>query len=261
MTMNNHYFAQTFGLQGRVACITGSASGLGLAIARHLGLAGARVVINDLDAARCETAVQALAEEGIQARHAVFNVASADEVEAAMAGLVAAGWAPAILVSNAGNQNRKPVVDMTQQEWQALFDVHVNGAFNCAHAVLPHMQQAGFGRIVMMSSVAGQACMPGIAAYASAKGAIAAFTRALAVEYGASGITANALAPGFVRTRFTQGLQERDGFDDFLRQAVPLGRWATPDDIAPAVVYLASAAGAFVNGQVLALDGGMLARM
>lgn len=257
----NSYFEQTFGLQGRVACVTGSASGLGLAIARHLGRAGARVVINDLDAARCDEAVQVLAEQGIQACASVFNVALAGEVEAAITALAAAGWAPDILVSNAGNQNRKPVVEMTQQEWQALFDVHVNGAFNCAHAVLPYMQQRGFGRIVMMSSVAGQACMPGIAAYASAKGAIAAFTRALAVEYGPAGVTANALAPGFVRTRFTQGLQERDGFDDFLKQAVPLGRWADPDDIAPAVVYLASAAGGFVNGQVLALDGGMLARM
>lgn len=255
------YFSRQFGLHGQVACVTGSASGLGLAIARHLGLAGARVVINDLDAERCGQAVAALAEQGIAARASVFNVADAAAVSAAIEDLAAAGWSPDILVSNAGNQNRKPVIEMTPAEWQALFDVHVNGAFHCCRAVLPAMQQRGRGRLVLMSSVAGQATMPGIAAYASAKGAIAAFTRALAVEYGPSGITANALAPGFVRTNFTQGLQTREGFDAFLQQAVPLGRWAEPDDIAPAVVYLASAAGGFVNGQVLALDGGMLARM
>ncbi|WP_313083510.1 SDR family NAD(P)-dependent oxidoreductase [Pulveribacter sp.] len=255
------YFHKTFGLHGRTACVTGSASGLGLAIARHLGLAGARVVINDLDEERCLAAVQLLAAEGVEAQHAVFNVSQAEGVSQAVDALAAQGWAPDILVSNAGNQNRKPVTEMALPEWQSLFDVHVNGAFNCAHAMLPHMARQGFGRIVLMSSVAGQACMPGIAAYASAKGAIAAFTRALAVEYGAAGITSNALAPGFVRTQFTRGLQEREGFDGFLQSAVPLARWGEPDDIAPAVVYLASPAGAFVNGHVIAIDGGMLARM
>ncbi len=259
--MANSYFEKTFGLQGRVACITGSAAGLGLAIATHLGQAGARIVVNDLDAQRCEDAVRTLTNAGIDARYAVFDVSQSEAVGQAIDSLAQQGWAPDILVSNAGNQNRKPVTEMTLGQWQSLFAVHVDGAFNCAHAVLPHMVKKGFGRIVLMSSVAGQACMPGIAAYASAKGAIAAFTRALAVEYGSAGITSNALAPGFVRTQFTRGLQEREGFDDFLQGAVPLGRWAEPDDIAPAVVYLASNAGAFVNGQVLAIDGGMLARM
>ena len=101
------------------------------------------------------------------------------------------------------------------------------------------MVRRGFGRIVLMSSVAGQATMPNIAAYATAKGAIAAFARALAVEYGGSGITCNALAPGFARTDFTQGLQDNPQFQSFLSTAVPAGRWAEPDDIAPAVVYLA----------------------
>lgn len=256
------YLEKTYGLQGRTACITGSATGLGFAIAMHLGQAGARIVVNDLNAGNCERAVQLLKEAGIDdVRHSVFDVSQADAVGNSIEQLAADGWAPDIMVSNAGNQNRKPVTEMTLPEWQSLFNVHVNGAFNCAHAVLPHMVKKGFGRIVLMSSVAGQACMPGIAAYASAKGAIAAFTRALAVEYGGSGITTNALAPGFVRTQFTRGLQEREDFDGFIKSAVPLQRWAEPGDIAPAVVYLTSNAGAFVNGQVLAIDGGMLARM
>lgn len=259
--MTQPYFENTFGLNGRVAIVTGSASGLGLAIARHLGRAGARIVINDLSADRCQQALRMLENEGIHARFAVFDVSQPDDVTHAVNKLVADDWAPDILVSNAGNQNRSPVTDMTLAQWQALFDVHVNGAFNCAHSVLPHMVRKGFGRIVLMSSVAGQVCMPGIAAYASAKGALAAFTRALAVEYGNQGITSNALAPGFVRTQFTQALQEREGFESFLQSAVPLGRWGEPDDISPAVVFLASSAGAFINGHVLAIDGGMLARM
>lgn len=258
--MSLNYFEQTYGLKDHVALVTGAATGLGFAMARHLGLAGARLVINDLDETRCEQAVRDLGEQGIAARLAVFDVSDAGAVEAAVHGL-GPDWAPDILVSNAGNQNRQPVVEMTPAQWQSLFNVHVNGAFNCARAVLPSMVAKNKGSIILMSSVAGQACMPGIAAYASAKGAIAAFTRALAVEYGGKGVRCNALAPGFVRTNFTQGLQEREGFEAFLQNAVPLGRWADPDDIAPAVVYLASRAGAFINGHVLAIDGGMLARM
>lgn len=255
------YFKEQFGLDGRTACITGSASGLGLAIATHLGRAGARIIVNDLEPARCAPALEQLHALGIEAVEAAFDVSQAGAVQQAMDALGQRGWRPDVLVSNAGNQNRRPVTEMTLDEWRSLFQVHADGAFNCVRAVLPQMVRQGFGRIVLMSSVAGQACMPGIAAYASAKGALAAFTRALAVEYGPYGITANALAPGFVRTGFTQGLQEREGFDAFLQQAVPLGRWAQPDDIAPAVVYLASPAGSFINGHVLALDGGLLARM
>lgn len=259
--MKNDYLNQTFGLAGRVALVTGAARGLGFAIAHGLGKAGAQVVVNDLSQDACEAARERLAADGIQAHIAPFDVADGAAVADAVANLEDGGVAIDVLVSNAGNQNRKPVVDMSPAEWQALQNVHVNGAFHCARAVLPAMSKRGFGRIVLMSSVAGQATMPNIAAYATAKGAIAAFARALAVEYGASGITCNALAPGFVRTDFTQGLQDNPQFQSFLSTAVPTGRWATPEDIAPAVVYLASPGASFVNGHVLAIDGGLLARM
>ncbi|MCD0496014.1 SDR family oxidoreductase [Achromobacter sp. MY14] len=259
--MKHDYLDQTFGLAGRVALVTGAARGLGYAIAEALGRAGARVVVNDLSQAACDTAVASLAAQGIAAHGVPFDVADAGAVADAVAQLENAGLAIDVLVSNAGNQNRKPVVEMTPAEWQALQNVHVNGAFHCARAVLPGMGKRGFGRIVLMSSVAGQATMPNIAAYATAKGAIAAFTRALAVECGASGVTCNALAPGFVRTDFTQGLQDNPQFQSFLSTSVPVGRWATPEDVAPAVVYLASKAASFVNGHVLAIDGGLLARM
>lgn len=259
--MKHDYLSETFGLGGRVALVTGAARGLGFAIARGLGLAGARVVINDLSLQACEEAAARLAQEGIVARGLAFDVADGSGVAKTLAQLDADGLPIDVLVSNAGNQNRKPVVEMLPDEWQSLLNVHVNGAFNCARAVLPGMALRGFGRIVLMSSVAGQAAMPNIAAYATAKGAIAAFTRALAVEYGAHGITCNALAPGFVRTDFTQGLQDNPQFQAFLSSSVPAGRWADPQDIAPAVVYLASAAASFVNGHVLAIDGGLLAHM
>lgn len=259
--MNHDYLGQTFGLAGRVALVTGAARGLGYAIAHALGQAGAQVVVNDLAQDACAAACARLADDGITAHAAPFDVADAAAVAAAVSQLEDAGLPVDVLVSNAGNQNRKAVVDMSPAEWQALQNVHVNGAFHCARAVLPGMGKRGFGRIVLMSSVAGQATMPNIAAYATAKGAIAAFARALAVEYGASGVTCNALAPGFVRTDFTQGLQDNPQFQSFLSSSVPVGRWATPEDIAPAVVYLASPGASFVNGHVLAIDGGLLARM
>jgi gluconate 5-dehydrogenase len=255
------FLTDMFSLRGRTALVTGAAGGLGLAMARGLGGAGARVVVNDLDAARCDAVVGQLQGLGVQARSAAFSVADSAAVHAEAERLAADGWGVDILVSNAGNQNRKPLVDMALDEWQQIQSVHVEGAFNCCHAFLPGMVAARRGTVLLMSSVAGQATIAGISAYATAKGALAALTRALAVEYGPHGITCNALAPGFVRTRFTTGLQEREGFQAFLEQAVPAGRWAEPQDIVPLVVMLAGPGGAFINGQVVAVDGGMLARM
>jgi gluconate 5-dehydrogenase len=259
MTMS--YLQQNFGLSKKTALITGSARGIGFAIANALGQAGARVVINDLSPQACAQAVAQLEAAGIVARAACFDVSDHAAVQSAHSALKAAGWEVDILVNNAGNQNRKPLVEMSSTEWQQLMNVHVNGAFHCTQTFLPDMCSRGFGRVVMMSSVSGQATMPNIAAYSTAKGALSAFTRAVAVEYAAQGVTANAIAPGFVRTDFTAGLQQREGFEDYIRQAVPCGRWAQTEDIAPVVLFLVSPAANFINGQTLAIDGGMLARM
>lgn len=259
--MSHQFLTSMFGLQDRTVLVTGGASGLGLCMASTVGQAGARVIVNDVREAACNEAVESLRAQGIDARSAVFDVSSATAVADAVAALANDRWSPNVLISNAGNQNRAPVIEQDPEVWQSIFNVHVNGAFHCARAVLPGMISQGGGRIIITASVAALACMPGIAAYSAAKGALAAFTRALAVEYGGQGVTCNALAPGFVRTGFTTALQEREQFNDFLKSQVPLGRWANPEDIAPAVVYLASQAGQFVNGHVLAIDGGLLAHM
>jgi gluconate 5-dehydrogenase len=255
------YLAQTFGLAGRTALVTGSARGMGLAIATALGRAGARVVLSDIDHEACQQAAGPLREAGMAVTLACFNVADPVAVDAARTRLEAEGWTVDILVNNAGNQNRKALLDMAPHEWQALMDVHLNGAYHCTHAFLPGMIRRGFGRIIMMSSVSAQATMPLIAAYSTAKAGVAALARAVAVEYGGQGVTANSIAPGFVRTGFTIGLQQREGFEDYLRQSVPMGRWADPEDIAPVVLFLTSPAAGFVNGQHLAIDGGLMARL
>lgn len=259
--MDTAYLSQTFGLQGRTALITGSARGIGYAMALALGRAGARVVINDLQASACEAAVRALQALGIDARASAFDVSDFAAVQTAGQALDAAGWPIGILISNAGNQNRKALVEMSREEWQQIQDVHVGGAFNCARVFLPGMRARGQGSVVLTSSVSGQSTMPLIGAYSTAKASLSALARAIAVEYGSQGVTANAIAPGFVKTQFTVGLQQREGFDDFLRQEVPQNRWATPEDIAPVVLFLVSPAAAYVNGQTLAIDGGLLAQM
>lgn len=259
--MTESYLKQVFGLSPRTALVTGSARGIGRAVAYALGKAGARIVINDLDEARCRETHNAFREEGIETSVVAFDVSDRAAVMDAKHQLEAQGWPIDILVSNAGFQNRKPLIDMAPEEWQALMSVHVMGALNCTQAFLPGMCSRGFGRVVMMSSVSAVATMPNIAAYSTAKASLAAMARAIGVEYGAYGVTANAIAPGFVRTDFTVGLQQREGFEQFLQDSVPCARWAVPEDIAPAVLYLTSPAGSFVNGQLLAIDGGMLARM
>jgi gluconate 5-dehydrogenase len=259
--MNPTYLAQSFGLQGRTALVTGSARGIGLAIATALGHAGARVLVNDIHAQAANDAVDQLQAQRIEARAICFDVADMASVQNAAHTLDATDWSVDILVSNAGNQNRKALVEMSRDEWQSIQDVHVGGAFNCSRVFLPGMCLRGFGRVILTSSVSGQSTMPLIGAYSTAKAALGAMARAIAVEYGAKGITANAIAPGFVRTEFTAGLQEREGFEDFLKQEVPLGQWATPNDIAPVVLFLVSPAAAYVNGQTLAIDGGLLAQM
>lgn len=258
---NDNYLQRTFGLSGRTALLTGAGRGIGRAVAEALGSAGARVVVNDRNPGDCEEAVASLRQAGIEARAAAFDVSDRAAVMAAQQGLDSEGWPVDILVNNAGVQNRKPLLEMRFEEWQALMDVHMHGALHCAQAFLPGMCSRGFGRVVMMSSVSAVATMPMIAAYSTAKASLAAMARAIAVEYGAYGVTANAIAPGFVRTDFTVGLQQREGFERFLQEAVPCARWALPEDIAPAVLFLTSPGGGFVNGHLLAIDGGLLARM
>jgi len=241
--------------------VTGSARGIGQAIALAVGRAGARVVVNDLNAADCQDTMDALTAESIEAQIVCFDVSDFDAVRNATDDLERREWGIDVLVSNAGVQNRKPLVEMTTEEWQVLMSVHVNGGFNCTRALLPGMMRRGFGRIVMMSSVAAEATMPNISAYSTAKGALSSLTRSIAVEYGAYGVTANAVAPGFVRTDFTEALQKRADLNEKIRESVPCGRWASTEDIAPVVLFLASPAAGFINGQTLTVDGGMLARM
>jgi gluconate 5-dehydrogenase len=246
-----------FSLEGKVALVTGSGRGLGWAIAELLAEAGATAIINDLDSEVVAARVSELNGRGLKAEGATFSVARKDEAAAAVDAIVATHGLIDIVVNNAGIQNRKPFVDYSAVEWDAIQQTHVGGTFNVSQAAVRHMIAAGKGgRIVNLGSIATKNTRVPLAAYATAKGALTSLTHALASELGHYGITCNALAPGFMATEFTKTLVENEEFSRFVENRVPLGRWGTPNDIAPAVLYLVSAAGAYVNGAILTIDGG-----
>ncbi|CAO3456869.1 hypothetical protein [Azospirillum argentinense] len=255
------FLESRFGLGGSVFLVTGGAGGIGFAAARAAAEAGARVAVNDLDADRAEQAAASLRDNGLEAMAVPFSVTDPTAVRAGVAAVLGRWGRVDSLFSNAGNQIRKPFLDYRTEEWASLWQTHVDGAFNLCQAVLPSMVERRGGRIVLMSSVAAFGARGTISPYATAKGGLAAMTRALAVEYGPLGIACNAIAPGFVATGFTVAMQENAAFQSYIESDVPARRWGTPDDIAGVAVFLAGPASGFINGQVIPVDGGLLATL
>ncbi|WP_157961971.1 SDR family NAD(P)-dependent oxidoreductase [Acuticoccus kandeliae] len=258
MTIHAH-LEKLFSLDGKVAVVTGSGQGLGWGIADLLAKAGATVAINDLDPKTVDRRVGQITDQGLKATPLPFDVTDHAAARTAIDSLADRHGSVDIVVNNAGIQNRKPIVDYLPHEWDALQQTHVGGTFNVTQAAARHMIAGGRGgRIVNLGSIATLSSRVPMAAYAAAKGALTAVTHALASELGRHGITCNALEPGFMATEFTKSLTENEEFSAFVRTRVPAGRWGTPDDIAPAVLYLTSPAASYVNGTILRIDGGTL---
>jgi len=240
-----------FDLSGRTALVTGSTRGLGLALAQALAGAGARVAINGRSAEAAEE-VAATIERAVAAP---FDVTDEAAVAAGVARLGAVG----VLVNNAGMTVRQPLVDVSAETWRHVLDVNLTSAFLVARAVAPGMIERGRGKIVNVGSVMSELARETVGPYAAAKGAVKMLTRSMCAEWARHGIQANAIAPGYFRTDLTQPLQANAEFDAWLRRRVPAGRWGEPSELAGAVVFLASAASDFVNGQILYVDGGLVA--
>ena len=241
----------SFDLSGRTALVTGSTRGIGLALARALAGAGARVAING----RTAEAVDAVVAEIDNAVAAPFDVTD----EAAIADAVEALGPVDVLVNNAGMTIRKTLVELGTDEWRHLLDVNLTSAFLVARAVAPGMIERGRGKIVNVCSVMSELARPSVGGYAATKGALKLLTRSMCAEWAPHGIQANGIAPGYIRTDLNRPLQENAEFDAWLRARVPAGRWADPDELGGAVVFLASPASDFVNGQLLVVDGGLSA--
>jgi 2-hydroxycyclohexanecarboxyl-CoA dehydrogenase len=237
-------------LAGRKAFVTGGAKGIGAAIARRLAADGAQVTIADLDMA----AAQALAQE-IAARAVQLDVTDLAQVSAVMA-----EHGPFdILVNNAGVDQHAFFTRTTPDDWRRLIGINLESVFATTHAALPAMQSAGFGRLINIASEAGRLGSRGGAVYAAAKGGVIAFTRSIARENGGKGITANVIAPGPIDTPLLRQALEQGG--DKLLQAMTgatlAGRLGTPEEVAAAVAFLASAEAGFITGEVLGVSGGM----
>jgi len=250
-----------FDLSGRTALVTGSAQGLGYAIARGLGEAGAIVVLNDVVADRLDVAVTRLCTEGLDAHGVLFDVTDKAGVEAGVAHVEARIGPVEILVNNAGIQHRAPLEDFPEEAWDRLMTVNVKGVFLVAQAVARRMIARGHGKIINISSVQGVQARSSIAPYTATKGAVNNLTRGMATDWARHGIQVNAIGPGYFITEITQPLADDPDFDGWLRDRTPAGRWGDPSELVGAAVFLAADASSFVNGQVIYVDGGLLAAL
>lgn len=240
-------------VKDRVAVITGAGQGIGAGIARVLGDAGAKVVVNDLLDDRVAESVATLEKSGIEAMGVASDVGTADGAEAIIAAAIDAHGRLDILVNNAGIARDGWLVKMTEENWDEVLRVNTKSQFLTCRAAAPHMMEQEHGRIVNISSRAWLGG-PGQANYAASKGAVISLTRTLALEMARFKITANCIAPALVDTPLFQGLD--DEVKERLVKTIPLRRVGTPDDIGNAVLYLASDEASYVTGQVLYVCGG-----
>jgi 3-oxoacyl-[acyl-carrier protein] reductase len=243
----------TIDLTGKSAFVTGSTRGIGLAIARALHGAGARVAIVGRDAGRARSVA---AELGDGATAVACDVAVAEQVEAAMAAAESALGPVDILVNNAGLTRDNILLRLTDADWDAVLDANLKGAFHTTRVAIKGMMKRRSGRVINITSVVGLTGNKGQANYAASKAGLIGFTKSVAKEYAGRGILANCIAPGFIETDMTSGLPE--AAKATLLQGIALGRLGRPEDVAGAALFLASDLASYITGQVLVVDGGLV---
>jgi 3-oxoacyl-[acyl-carrier protein] reductase len=247
-------------LNRRVALITGGSRGIGYAIARRFGQEGARVFIADVDEAGLSASEKTLQQAGIDATGIRMDVTLRDSVEAGVGKVVKAAGRLDVLVNNAGVIRDQLLFRMSDTDWEQVMDVHLKGAFLCSREAQATMVKQRYGRIINLSSTSALGNR-GQANYAAAKAGIQGFTKTLAIELGSFGITANAIAPGFIDTEMTRATAARLGLDfeafaQSLLPTIPAGRLGTTDDVAAAALFFALETSSYVNGQILYVAGG-----
>jgi len=248
-----------FDLAGCTALVTGSSRGLGRAMAEGLAEAGAAVVLNGADAGRLAGAGAEMRAAGHAVHEARFDVTNEAEITAAFAALDAQGISVDILVNNAGIQFRRPMVELDTADWRRVIETNLTSAFVIGREAAKRMIPRGRGKIVNIGSLTSDAARATVAPYTVAKGGIKMLTRAMTAEWAAHGIQANAIGPGYMLTDMNQALVDDPTFNAWVIGRTPARRWGKPGELIGTVVFLASAASDYVNGQIIYVDGGMLA--
>ncbi len=248
-----------FDLTGRTALVTGSSRGLGRAMLEGLAEAGATVIVNGVNKERVSTTAAELRAKGHKVHEAAFDVTDDASVVAAFNQFDAEGIDVDILINNAGIQLRKPMVEMSTEEWNKVIDTNLTSAFVTGREAAKRMIPRGYGKVINIGSLTSEVARATVAPYTAAKGGIKLLTRSMAAEWAAAGIQANAIGPGYMITEMNKALLENEAFDSWVKSRTPSARWGRPEELVGTAVYLASAASDYVNGQIIYVDGGMLA--
>ncbi|MER5428981.1 SDR family oxidoreductase [Streptomyces sp. NPDC002588] len=248
-----------FDVTGKTALVTGSSRGIGKALAKGLLEAGCTVVLNGRDTTALRTAAAELtASFGDRVRTAAFDVTDSAAVAAAIARIEEETGPVGILVNNTGVQHRSPILEFSDADWHRLLDTNLTGAFLVGREAARRMAPRGHGKIVNICSLQSEAVRPGIAAYSATKGGLKMLTKGMCADLGPLGIQVNGIGPGYFDTELTSALVADEEFSSWVRGRTPAGRWGAVEDLVGALLFLASPASDFVNGQMLYVDGGML---
>lgn len=248
-----------FDLSGRVAIVTGGGGGIGRPMAVALAEAGAEVFVAGRSAKRLDETCAAIAAAGGRGRAIAIDVTKPANVAASFDEVARQAGGIDILVNAAGGQLRQAALDITEEDWDRLVAVNLKGVFFACQSAARHMQRAGRGRIISLSSLTGEIGLPRLAAYGATKGGVNQLTRALAVEWAEHGITVNAIGPGRIRTPMTEELFSDPATAESFLSRIPMRRPGEPADLTGALVFLASDASSYMTGQILYIDGGWLA--
>jgi gluconate 5-dehydrogenase len=253
-------YLQNFSLEGKVALVTGAIYGIGLAIAKAMAGAGAKIAFNCLDQASLDKGLANYKALGIDAKGYIADVTKEEQIQELVAKIEKDLGTIDILVNNAGMIKRIPMLEMKAEEFRQVVDVDLNAPFIVSKAVIPGMIKKGHGKIINICSMMSELGRETVSAYAAAKGGLKMLTRNIASEYGYANIQCNGIGPGYIATPQTAPLRTPGNpFNSFILAKTPANRWGTPDDLGGAAVFLASDASNFVNGHILYVDGGILA--
>jgi gluconate 5-dehydrogenase len=250
-----------FDIKEKVVLITGSSGGLGYTIAKGLGQKGATLILNGRNETKLNNMVSELSTRGYKVHGYVFDIVDSQSVNAAVVKIEKEVGPVDVLINNAGIQHRESLENFPEKKWREILDVNLTGAFIVSKAVVKGMIKKQSGKIINICSLMSEVGRNTIAPYTAAKGGLKMLTKAMTVDWAKHNIQVNGIGPGYFITDMTQKLADDPEFNNWIKSRTPAGRWGNPEELVGTVVFLASAASSFVNGQVIYVDGGILASL